>query len=114
MNPMRGSDDAKLDALFRAYESACPVPEPSANFMPGLWTRIEARQSYTFSFQRLASAFVTAALALSIGLGLFMTIPRSNSSSEAPSYIEALADASSMDMPEIVSPVSLDLYEAGR
>jgi hypothetical protein len=114
MNPMRGSDDAKLDALFRAYGSACPVPDPSANFMPGLWTRIEARRSYTFSFQRMATAFVTAALAMSIGLGLYMSIQRANSPTDSPSYIEALADASSLDMPEYVSQASLDLSDAGR
>jgi hypothetical protein len=115
MSEMRGSGDGKLDTLFRVYESVCPVPEPSANFMPGLWARIEARQTYTFSFQRLASAFVTAALAVSIALGLYMSIPRSSPASYySPNYIEALADANSLDTPEIVSPASLDLADAGR
>jgi len=75
MESMRGNDEQRLDALFRAYRNACPNPEASANFMPNLWQRIEARQTYTFSFRRMANAFVTAALALSLGLGVYMSIP---------------------------------------
>src|SRR5258706_368782 len=62
MNSMRGNDDQKLDALFGAYRAACGGPEPSANFMPNLWARIESRQSVTFSFRRMANAFATAVL----------------------------------------------------
>ena len=112
MHPMRGSDDEKLDALFQAYGSACPNPDPSANFMPNLWQRIEARQNFAFSFQRLASAFVTAALALSIALGAYMSIPRSTYYTQT--YIEALAEDNALETPENVSPVHLDLAEPGR
>jgi len=66
MNSMRGNDDQKLDALLGAYRAACKGPEPSANFMPELWARIESRQSFTFSFRRMANAFTTAAVALSV------------------------------------------------
>jgi len=111
MYPMRGSDDEKLNALFWAFGSACPDPDPSANFMPTLWQRIEARQSLAFSFQRLASAFVTAALALSIALGVYMSIPRS---SYFQTYIEALAEDNALETPEIVTPVRLDLADPGR
>lgn len=114
MDSMRGSDDQRLDALFRAYHGACPTPEPSANFMPNLWQRIESRQSFTFSFRRMANAFVTAAVALSIVLGVYMSIPRSNSSYYAQSYVEALADANALDTPDIVGPVRLDLTDPGR
>src|ERR1039458_1102544 len=103
MNPMRGSDEERLDALFRAYRHACGAPESSANFMPDLWARIESRQTFTFSFRRMANAFVTAAVALSIALGAYMSIPRS--SAQFPqTYIEALADANAPETPEIVGP----------
>ena len=108
MYSMRGNDDERLDALFRAYREACPDPEPSANFMPALWGRIESRQTFTFSFRRMANGFVTAAVALSIALGVYMSIPRS-SPSTYQTYIEALADANPLDTPDIVGPVSLDL-----
>jgi hypothetical protein len=104
---MRGSDDEELDALFRAYHSACPVPEPSTNFMPNLWAKIESRQAFTFSLRRMANAFVTAAVALSIGLGVYMSIPHANPNSPQ-SYIEALAEARPLDTPDIVGPAYLD------
>jgi hypothetical protein len=99
---MRGNEDQKLNALFRAYRNACPDPEASPNFMPTLWARIESRQTYLFSFRRMANAFVTAAVALSIALGVYMSIPRSTPGSET--YVEALADANPLDNPDIVSP----------
>ena len=108
MDLMRGSDDERLDALFRAYRSACSAPEPSANFMPNLWQRIESRQNFTFSFRRMAHGFVTAAVALSIALGVYMSTPYANSSAPQ-SYIEALAQANALDTPDIVGPVHLDV-----
>lgn len=113
MEHMRGDNEQRLDALFRAYRDACPTPEASANFMPNLWQRIEARQTYTFSFRRMANAFVTAALALSLGLGVYMFIPHSNAYSPQ-SYIEALAEANPLDTPDIVGPVHLELTDPGR
>ena len=108
MNFMRGSDEQNLDALFRAYHQACGTPEASANFMPELWARIESRQTFTFSFRRMANAFVTAAVALSIALGVYMAVPRT--AAQFPqTYIEALADANTLDTPEIVGPVTIDL-----
>jgi hypothetical protein len=119
MDLMHGSNhvsgeaaDDPLDALFRAYRKACPAPEPSPEFMPKLWSRIEARQSFTFSFRRMANAFLTAAVAASLALGVYTAIPHRaapNPSSYA-SYVEALADANSIDTPDIVAPVRLDLY----
>ncbi len=113
MSPLRGNDEERLDALFRAYRDACPTPEASANFMPNLWARIESRQRVTFSFRRMANALVTAAVALSIALGVYMSMPHAN----APypqSYIEALAEANALDTPDIVGPVNMDLSSPGH
>jgi hypothetical protein len=104
MDAMRGSEEARLDALFQAFRE-CPAPEPGVNFMPELWAKIESRQRVTFSFRRMASAFVTAALALSIALGVYMSLPRSNQSYFAQTYVDALAEANSLDIPDIVGPV---------
>jgi hypothetical protein len=113
MSPLRGNDEERLDALFRAYRDACPTPEASANFMPNLWAKIESRQRFTFSFRRMANALVTAAVALSIVLSVYMALPRS-SSPYPPSYLEALAEANSLDTPDIVGPVHLDLSTPGH
>jgi ABC-type nitrate/sulfonate/bicarbonate transport system permease component len=113
MQPMGGNDEQRLDALFRAYREACPTPEPSANFMPNLWARIEARQRFTFSFTRLVNGFVTAAVALSIALGVYMAYPgASNTASE--SYLEALAEARPLDSPDIVGQVRVEVTEPVR
>jgi hypothetical protein len=114
MNSMRGSDEERLDALFRAYRDACPVPDPSANFMPNIWARIEARQNVTFSLRRMASAFVTAALALSIAMSVYLALPRSNPNYYSQTYIEALAEANPIDAPDNVGPVKLDISEPSR
>ena len=112
MQPMRGGEEERLDALFRAFANACPDREPSANFMPHLWQRIDARRTYTFSFRRMANALVTAAVALSIALGVYMSIPHQTPASQ--SYIEALAEANPVDAPDIIGPVHLDPAESGR
>ena len=87
---------------------------PASNFMPNLWQRIESRQSFTFSFQRMANALVTAAVAFSIALGVYMSMPHNNPSYANQSYIEALADANPVDAPEIVGPVRLDPGDLGK
>jgi len=110
---MRGNDDQRLDALFRAYRAACPEPEASANFMPELWRKIESRRTYTFSFSRMANAFVTAALALTIALGVYMSIPHANAYSP-DTYVEALAEANPLETPDIVEPVHPEIVEPGR
>jgi hypothetical protein len=113
MDLMQSSTDDPLDALFRSYRKACAAPEASPEFMPRLWSRIEARQNFTFSFRRMANAFLTAAMAASLALGMYMALPRSGSSNPSyyASYVEALADANSIDTPDIVAPVRLDLTE---
>ena len=110
---MRG-DEEKLNALFRAYRNACPTPEASANFMPDLWQRIEARQGFLFSFRRLANALVPAAVALSIALGVYAYTPRHSPSYTQQTYIEALAEANPLDTPDIVGTVRLDLSDPAR
>jgi hypothetical protein len=109
MNSMHGSDDQELDALFRAYHDACVAPDASANFMPNLWARIELRQRSTFSFRRMANALTTAAVAASLALGIYMSIPRSSAFDNSRTYVEELADASTPDAVYLVNPATLDL-----
>ena len=109
MNSMRGSDDQQLDALFRAYHDACAAPEVDANFMPNLWARIESRQRFTFSFRRMANALTTAAVALSLALGIYMSIPQSGSVDYNQTYVEALAESTTPDTLDLVNPATLEL-----
>ena len=115
MYPTHRNNDERLDALFQAYRAACPDRDPSANFMPELWQRIEARQTFTFSFRRMANAFVTAGLALTVALGVYMAMPsKPAQNSYTISYLQALVDTSSLDTPDIVGPVRLDVTNPGR
>jgi len=113
MDQTQGSMEQQLDALFRAYREACGAPEPQPDFMPQLWRRIEARQTFTFSFRRMANAFLTAAIAASIALGVYMAVPHGAATNPSyySSYVEVLANANTIDTPDIVAPVRLDLSE---
>jgi len=108
MDSMRENNDGRLDRVFQAYRQACPDPEVSANFMPNLWQKIDARQRVAFSFSRMASAFVTAALALSLALGVYLSVP-SNSSYYSQSYVEALSSEPAPDNADFIEPVRLEV-----
>jgi hypothetical protein len=97
MDRMQESDK-KLDALFAEYRMACPDPEPGADFMPGMWKRIEARRNAAVSvFRHWAQVCVMATVALTILIGAVL-IPRfQESSAPASSYLEALSAEHSAD-----------------
>lgn len=101
----REDHNAALNELFRAYRDACPDPDPSANFMPELWRRIEERQRSVFFLGRWARAFVTAAAVLSLAMAAFLYIPQGQSSLFAvESYVDALA-GHAPDTPDLAEPV---------
>lgn len=90
--------EQKLDALFAEYRAACPDPEPGADFMPGMWKRIEARRVATVSvFRHWAQVCVMATVALTVLIGVVL-IPRLQSDPAAnASYVEALMFEHSSD-----------------
>ncbi len=83
--------EPKLDTLLAAYRQACPDPEPGADFMPRLWSRIEARQSIPFAMLRLGRVFVSASAALCLAMVLLLLSPVSQTSAPSISYVEALS-----------------------
>jgi hypothetical protein len=60
--------ESKLTALWMRYREACPDPEPSPEFMPELWKRIESRRQATLNvlIRRWVEVCVITALALSL------------------------------------------------
>ena len=112
MDQMARNGEEKLDALFRAYRD-CPSPDPSVNFMPNLWAKIESRQRFTFSFRRMAGAFVTAGVALSIALGVYLSIPK-QSPYYSESYVEGMVEANAGDITDIVGQALLDRSDPSR
>ena len=111
MNPVNeGNQGERLDALFRAYGEACVAPEPSANFMPHLWQKIEARQTFSFFFGRVARGFVTAAVAASLAMAVYLATPR-NSPAYTATYFDVLA-ASRTDNPDLYETAGYELGSA--
>jgi hypothetical protein len=96
-----------FDSLLAAYRNACPDPEPSDRFMPGLWTKIEARQSSVVMLTRWSKIFVTAAAAITLLMSVVL-IPRVQSIDVYnSSYIDVLSADSTYD-----NAVSADLVRA--
>ena len=85
---------AEMQALFASYREALPDCEADATFMPGLWAKIDAKRSVTYSFRRLVGAFVTASAALCILLtaGMYTISAVAPSTPGTVSYIEVLDD----------------------
>ena len=87
----------KLDSLWAEYRQACPDPEPSANFIPQVWQRIEAQRRATSSLRHWAEACVMAALTLILLIAAFL-IPRYQRQPVYQStYADVLAEADSPD-----------------
>jgi len=87
----------ELIDLFAQYKEAVPDPDPSANFMPELWRKIEARQSLMQRIRKLTRVFVGAAAAVSLLLAMIEVIPRASNSEVHGSYVDALAAANPAD-----------------
>src|ERR1700733_14846128 len=96
------SMNSKLDALWSEYRSAFPDPDASANFMPNLWQKIEARRVETTSvFRRMAQACVMATAALT--LGIVVLIPRMQREPVyTATYVDVLDAAHPMDAAQLL------------
>ena len=87
----------ELDALFADYKSAIPDPEAGANFMPELWRKIEARQSFMVRVRKLTQVFVAAAAAICLLFAMTLAVPGSHPTELRGTYIDVLADAHPAD-----------------
>ena len=81
----------ELGALFAEYKSLIGDPEPSANFMPQLWRRIESRQNVLLRVKRISQMFVAAAAAICILFATMAAVP--NRQDVSSSYVDVLAQA---------------------
>ncbi|MBI5280082.1 MAG: hypothetical protein HY858_00265 [Candidatus Solibacter usitatus] len=81
-----------FDRLLSAYRDACQAPEPSPEFIPMLWARIENGRSWTTQVWKWANGFVAAAAAASLFLVLLQMLPRHSSDFYGATYLETLAD----------------------
>ena len=96
--------EARLDDLFRTYRAVCPDPEPSVNFIPDMWARIETRKISSNWFGRVAKVLVTSALALSAILGTMISSRNQSSAFFDATFVEALR----ADQMSSLEPLNLD------
>lgn len=79
-----------LDRLLAAYRDACEAPEPGADFMPRLWARIEATQSWTERLRRWANGLAVAAAAASVLLVVYQVSSQPREDFYSATYVETL------------------------
>jgi hypothetical protein len=110
-SPQQGSNDERLDLLLRAYRDAFPELDASPNFMPILWQRIEARRKFNVFFRRIAGGLVTAAVALTLVMAVYVSpgVDRSHRGAfYSETYVEALADSHAAENPALYETVRAD------
>jgi len=88
----------QLNDLFAAYREACGDPEPSVNFMPVMWAKIEAREASSTVFSRFAKTLVTAALGASVLMALLSFYSSQPAQPFEGTYVQALAADHVSDM----------------
>ena len=88
---MMSENQDGLQHLLERYRSVCPDVEPTANFMPGLWDRIESRRGFSWKLKIYSRAIASAAAALCFAVMLLQFGPFKGSTSIYDStYLEAL------------------------
>jgi len=83
----------ELQTLFASYRAAVPDPAASANFMPELWRRIQARQTLVMRVRKLTQVFVGAAAAACLLFAMIQVVPGGSRPEVHASYVDALAAA---------------------
>ncbi|MGH9558715.1 MAG: hypothetical protein ACRD30_05695 [Bryobacteraceae bacterium] len=95
-------NETKLDALFAEYRSAVPDQDASANFMPSLWQKIEARRTESVSvLRRLAQVCVLATAALTLVMAVVTHVQ--SQPVYSASYVDVLDAAHSVDSAQLLS-----------
>jgi hypothetical protein len=96
-----GQESDKLDALWAEYRSLSPDPEASAQFMPNLWQKIEARRvDPVFIFRRFAKICVMGAVAMILIFAVSISRVQYEPSISS-NYVDALDAAHAADYVEV-------------
>ncbi len=90
--------DQELSRLLEAYRDCCEAPEPGADFMPRLWARIEATQSWTERLWKWANGLAVAAAAASVLLVALQLGSGSKADFYAGTYVETLMAQTEAEM----------------
>ncbi|HEY3742170.1 MAG TPA: hypothetical protein VGL53_20095 [Bryobacteraceae bacterium] len=102
---------SELQQLFKGYGEFHEDVEPSKDFMPRLWAKIEARRSPWFAMQRMARLMVVTAMAAALLMGAVL-IPMMESQKPAGFYADVVAHDTLKADQEYAASVSLPDLEA--
>lgn len=83
-------EEDRLEQLWAAYRAACPDPEPGPGFLPGMWSKIEARRRSARLLRRWTGAFVAAATALSLFMAVY-SLRQADPAIQTLTYVDALS-----------------------
>ena len=101
----------ELDSLFAAYHKAISDPAPSADFMPRLWGKIEAKRSFVYRLKKMSQLAVATALAV-CALSVILISPLSNRDTlPSGTYVDMLAEAHGDETLAATGGVHLDLLD---
>jgi anti-sigma-K factor RskA len=94
--------ERRLDALFAQYRDACPPVEPSANFTPNLWARIQAQQESRRGWMWHLGAYakrmaVATAAACMLLVGIRVGTAWNAESLLSRSYVDVLQDSAATE-----------------
>jgi hypothetical protein len=81
-----------INSLLSEYRDAFPDAEPSPQFMPRLWGRIEARRGFTLRIRRITQMFLAGAAALCLVMTGALVLPSSKQPVHS-NYVDILAEA---------------------
>ncbi len=104
----------ELTGLFSQYKAALPDPEPSANFMPELWRKIDGRETVVFRIKKLTQVFVAMAAAICLLFAILAQVPSSKHGTELRgNYVDVLAEAQPAENLAAMGIVPREGLEAG-
>jgi hypothetical protein len=98
--------EQRWDQLAAEYRAACPDMDGGADFMPGVWRRIEAKRSQVFAWTAMSRRVLAAAVAICCLFAVVMSSSLQSSLTVAGTYIETLDDDDSNDDLASLHPAS--------
>lgn len=82
--------EQEFDRLLALYRDSCAASEPPPDFMPRLWSRIDAAQSWTRQAWKWANGLVAAAALASLLFVLLQVSTRPSVDFYSATYLETL------------------------
>jgi hypothetical protein len=101
MNGENRQLEQELDRLLAAYRDACEAPEPGADFLPRMWARIDATQTWSARLWKWANGLALAAAAASVLMVAFQVSSRPAPDFYSGTYVETLMAQTDTDLASV-------------